>query len=138
MHAWLYLFCDPMDYSPCQALLSVGFFRLDYWSGLPCPPGNLPDPWIKSASPVLAGGFFTTEEADDVQRWTSLSLRARGRQDTHPVIFAHQTLKICRKFLQQVEIGIGEGDVCFPETCKCTRFCILSGQFFPHSSKYEI
>ena len=26
----------------CQARLSVGFSRLEYWSGLPCPPlGNL-------------------------------------------------------------------------------------------------
>ena len=30
----------------CQAPLSVGFSRQEYWSGLP-PPGNLPDPGIK-------------------------------------------------------------------------------------------
>ena len=45
-------------------LLSVGFSRQAYWSGLPCPPpGDLPDPGIKPAplmSPALAGGFFTT------------------------------------------------------------------------------
>ena len=30
-----------------QAPLSMGFSRLEYWSGLPYPsPGNLPDPWI--------------------------------------------------------------------------------------------
>ena len=48
----------------CQALLSMGFSRKEYWSGLPFPsPGDLPDPGIESASPVssaLAGGFFTT------------------------------------------------------------------------------
>ena len=28
----------------CQAPLSMGFFRQEYWSGLPChPPGDLPD-----------------------------------------------------------------------------------------------
>ena len=47
-----------------QASLSTGFFRQEYWSGLPCPPpGDLPDPGIKPASllsPVLAGRFFTT------------------------------------------------------------------------------
>ena len=47
-----------------QALLSMGFSRQEYWSGLPCPlSGNLPDPGIKPASPVspaLAGRFFTT------------------------------------------------------------------------------
>ena len=48
-----------------QAPLSMGFFRQDYWSGLPCPiPGDLPDPGIEPMSPMsppLAGGFFTTE-----------------------------------------------------------------------------
>ena len=28
----------------CQASLSMGFFRQEYWSGLPCPPpGDLPN-----------------------------------------------------------------------------------------------
>ena len=35
-----------------QAPLSMGFSR-QYWGGLPCPPpGDLPDPGIKPASPV--------------------------------------------------------------------------------------
>ena len=46
----------------CQAPLSVGFFRQEYWSGLPFPsPGDLPDPGVEPQSPALAGGFFTTE-----------------------------------------------------------------------------
>ena len=48
----------------CQAPLSMGFSRQEYWSGLPCPPpGDLLDPGIKpmsSMSLVLAGKFFTT------------------------------------------------------------------------------
>ena len=45
-----------------QTLLSMGFFRQEYRSGLPFPsPGNLPDPGIKPASPALADGFFTSE-----------------------------------------------------------------------------
>ena len=48
-----------------QAPLSIGFFKQEYWSGLPCPPpGDLPDPGIKPASlmsPVFAGEFFTTD-----------------------------------------------------------------------------
>ena len=36
-----------------QALLSVGFFRQEYRSGLPFPsPSDLPDPGIEPASPV--------------------------------------------------------------------------------------
>ena len=31
----------------------MGFSRQEYWSGLPCPaPGDLPDPWVESKSPV--------------------------------------------------------------------------------------
>jgi len=45
-----------------QALLSMGFLREEYWSGLPIPsPRDLPNPGIKPASPALAGRFFTTE-----------------------------------------------------------------------------
>ena len=47
-----------------QALLSMGFSRQEYWSGLPClPPGDLPDPEIEPISlmsPALAGGFFAS------------------------------------------------------------------------------
>ena len=46
-----------------QAPLSMEFFRQECWSGLPFPPpGDLPDPGIKSASlapPALPGGFTT-------------------------------------------------------------------------------
>ena len=49
---------------PCQAPLFMGFSRQKYWSGLPCPPpGDLPNSGIKpvsSATPILAGKFFTT------------------------------------------------------------------------------
>ena len=38
----------------CQAPLSMGFSRQEYWSGLPCPPpGDLPDPGIEPAFPVI-------------------------------------------------------------------------------------
>ena len=52
--------CDPWNVT-CQTPLSMGFSRQEYWSGLPWPPpGDLPEPGIKPASPALAGGFFTT------------------------------------------------------------------------------
>ena len=47
-----------------QAPLSKGFFRQEYWSGLPCPPpGDPPDPGTEPfspASPALTGGVPTT------------------------------------------------------------------------------
>ena len=46
-----------------QALLSLAFFRQEYWSRLPFPSlGDLPDPGMEATSlmaSVLAGGFFT-------------------------------------------------------------------------------
>ena len=48
----------------CQAPLSMGFSRQEYWSGLPCPPPrDLPHLGIELASlksPALAGEFTTS------------------------------------------------------------------------------
>ena len=62
----------------CQAPLSLGFPRQEYWSGLPFPsPGNLPDPRIKPVSPALAGIFFTTEPPGKLD-WNKKVWRAFG------------------------------------------------------------
>ena len=45
-----------------QAPLSMGFSRLEYWSGLPFPsPGDLPDPGIEPRSPILEADALTSE-----------------------------------------------------------------------------
>ena len=68
------LFVTPWTVA-CQAPLSMGFSRQEYWNGYPLPsPGDLPDPGFEPLSPAsllywLAGGFFfffnhwTTREA---------------------------------------------------------------------------
>ena len=63
----------------------MGFFRQEYWSGLPFPPpGDLPNPEIKSTSlmfPALASGFFltsTTCEAPDVGEVPETEKRRKG------------------------------------------------------------
>ena len=44
--------CDPMDQAH-QNPLSMGFSQQNYWNGLSHPPpGDLPDPGIKPASPA--------------------------------------------------------------------------------------
>ena len=57
------LFATPWTVA-CQAPLSVGFPRQEYWRGLPHPPpGDFPDPGIEPTSlvsPALVGGFSTT------------------------------------------------------------------------------
>ena len=46
----------------CQAPLSMGFPRQEYWSGLPFPPlGDLPNPGIKAESPALQAGSLLSE-----------------------------------------------------------------------------
>ena len=48
----LWLFVTPWT-AACQAPLSMGFPRQEYWSGLPIPsPADLPDPGIKAGSPA--------------------------------------------------------------------------------------
>ena len=46
----------------CQAPLSTGFSRQEYWNGLPCPPpADLPHPVIEHRSPALQADSFTAE-----------------------------------------------------------------------------
>ena len=46
----------------CQALLSMGFSRQEYWSGLPwSPPGNLLDPGVKNRT------YISCWQADSLQ-----------------------------------------------------------------------
>ena len=91
--------CNPMDYS-LPAPLSMGFSRLEYWSGLPCPPpgdlpwigkipgsglpcpppGDLPNPGIKLVtlkSSALAGRFFTTSATWEAPQKYALHLQIR-------------------------------------------------------------
>ena len=54
-------------HAACQAPLSMGISKQEYWSGLLFPPpGDLPDPGIKPTSPALAGRFFIR-----ANRWLS-------------------------------------------------------------------
>ena len=46
----------------CQAPLSMGFSRQEYWSGLPfSSPGNLSNPGIEPGSPALQADSLLTE-----------------------------------------------------------------------------
>ena len=60
-HVWLFATLWTVT---CQASLSMGFSRQEYWIGLLFPfPGDLPNPGIEPMSlmsPALAGEFFTT------------------------------------------------------------------------------
>ena len=46
----------------CQAPLSMGFSRQEYWRGEPFPfPGDLPNPGIKPGSPALQADSLPSE-----------------------------------------------------------------------------
>ena len=66
------LSCVPLFATPwtvaCQAFLSVGFPRKEYWSGLPFPfPGDLPNPGIKPRSLALqADSFLPSHQCESV------------------------------------------------------------------------
>ena len=55
----------------CQAPLTMGFSRQEYWSGLPCPPpGDLPNSGIEPmslTSPASASRFLTTSVTWEAQ-----------------------------------------------------------------------
>ena len=62
------LFATPWTVA-CQAPLSMGFSRQEYWNGLPVPsPGDLLNPGIKPRTPTLASRFFTTKLPDQYSR----------------------------------------------------------------------
>ena len=56
------LFATPWTYVACQASLSMGFSRQEYWSGLPFPsPGDLRNPGIEPGSPTSEVDALTSE-----------------------------------------------------------------------------
>ena len=66
----------------------MGFSRLEYWSGLPCPPpGDLPNPGIEARSPTLQvdsilskppGKSVGTQDGLSVQFYWCVSLCVRS------------------------------------------------------------
>ena len=54
--------CVTLWGAACQAPLSMGFSRQEYWNGLPCPPpGGLPNPGMEPGSPALQADALTSE-----------------------------------------------------------------------------
>ena len=65
--------CNPMDLA-CQAPLSMGFPRQEYWSGLPFPsPGDLPDPGIEPGLPHCRQTLYPlSQQGSPGKYWGSL------------------------------------------------------------------
>ena len=57
-------------YVACQALLSMGFSRQEYWSRLPFPsPGGLPDPGTELRFPALQADSLPSEPPGKPRCW---------------------------------------------------------------------
>ena len=73
-HVWLFVMLWTVA---CQAPLSMGFSRQEYWSRVSCSPSeDLPDQGIESVylkSPALTGGFLTTSST-----WEALKYMYSG------------------------------------------------------------
>ena len=66
--------------------MSMGFTRQEYWSGLPFPPpGDLPDPGIKSASPALqADSLLLSHQGSPLSHMIVLSILHLFISSFHP------------------------------------------------------
>ena len=112
-----------------QAPLSMGFFRQEYWSGLPfLYPGDLPDPGIRPRSPALAGGFFTAEPPGKVRlgikRLFKGLILILGNQETTAEFTLSSTYSPA--FLRRVRsVVCGEGNSFLDHPC-------------PHAVKQEL
>ena len=84
-----------------QAPLSMGLSGQEYWSGLPClPPGDLPDPEIKTRSSTMQADSLPTEPRKNPQNIgvSSLSL-CQGIFLTQEL---NQDLLHCRQILYKL------------------------------------
>ena len=53
--------CSTLQLFGLWSAMPMGFFRQEYWSGLPFPPpGDLPDPGLESVSPALQADSLPT------------------------------------------------------------------------------
>ena len=89
-----------------QALLSMGFSRQEYWSGLPCsPPGDLSHPGIEPTclmSPALSGGIFTTSTT----REACLLLWLVPNKQTNKKLVTQSCLTLCNP-VNQAPLSMG-------------------------------
>ena len=120
-----WLFATPWT-TAHQALLSIGFPRQEYWSGLPFPPpGDLPDPGIKPGSPALQADSLLSEPPGEPPRslptWGSWILIIAMWQDVFtPILKVSKMslkdinlLKITGKEAAKLELSWGHGSSLF-------------------------
>ena len=113
--AWSCLTLLPHEPQTSRLLCLWGFFRQEYWSGLPCPPpGHPPSPGLKPRSPELQVDFLLSEPPEKPKNTgvSSLSLL----QGIFLTQESNQGLLHCRWILYQLSY---QGSLC------CTQqYCV--------------
>ena len=100
-----------------KPLLSMEFFRQEYWSGLPCPsPGDFLDPGIKPGSPALQAdcllGHQGTNPLVEGTGYSLLTLNSKAYHCFPWCLFSHLL----------VMVGIREWDL-EPDCCGVNPGC---------------
>ena len=81
----------------------MGFSREEYWGGLPCPPpGDLPNPGIKSRSPALQADYLLSEQADFFIVWATREAQESLLQGNFLTQELNQSLLHWRQILYQL------------------------------------
>ena len=71
---WL---CNPADCSPPGSSVH-GILQQEYWSGLPCPPEDLPYPGIEPGSPTWQADSLPPEPLGKLRVWYCLAIKKRN------------------------------------------------------------
>ena len=113
--------CGPQWTVVCQAFLSMGFSRKEYWIGLTFPPlGGSSQPGMEPASlesPELAGGFFTSSTI-----WEALYERIRSANP-----YSHEALTRTINFIRP-DVEISQCEQPLPWEC----FLKIDGGLYYH------
>ena len=86
----------------------MGFFKQEYWSGLPFPSSRgLPNPGIKSVSPALASRLFTTKPPGKSwpPPWVWLNLLAWLRELKSNTLLSAKSLQSCPTLCDPIDGG---------------------------------
>ena len=83
----VWLFATPWTVAH-QAPPSMGFSRQEYWSGLPFPSGNLPNPGIELRSPAFQADALTSEPPGNLDLYSYLFLKMRVKSLSCVRLFA--------------------------------------------------
>ena len=130
--------CDPMDCSLPSSSVH-GFFRQEYWSGLPFPPPeHLPDPGIKPvspASPALQADSLPTEPPGKplvclghCKKW----LKNRDLSYHNPAGWKSQLKVLAQLILPRRHLSVVCRWLSFPCVPRCSSLgvCLCPNHFF--------